>query len=116
MRCLYFKAMFEGSLREATQRVIPIKNIAYEVFHSLLEYLYTDDIEINLAMAMDLFVAADQFGVDRLKKLCEKKILVSINTENAATILQAANMHHALGLRQSCMEFILTHSDYVKAV
>ncbi|CAD7975498.1 unnamed protein product [Amoebophrya sp. A25] len=120
MRCLYFKAMFEGSLREATQRVIPIKNIAYEVFHSLLEYLYTDDIEINLSMAMDLFVAADQFGVERLKKLCEKKILVSINTENAATIsapianfLQAANMHHALGLRQSCMEFILTHFDTV---
>ena len=38
MRCLYFKAMFEGSLREATQRMIPIKNISYEVFHSLLEY------------------------------------------------------------------------------
>ncbi|CAD7939083.1 unnamed protein product [Amoebophrya sp. A120] len=113
IRCMYFKAMFEGQLREANQRVIPIKNIAYEVFHSLLEYLYTDDIEISLSMAMDLFVAADQFGVERLKKLCEKKILVSINTENAATILQAANLHHALGLRQSCMDFILTHFDTV---
>ena len=42
--------------------------------------------------------------MERLKKLCEKKILVSINTENAATILQAANLHSAMGLRQSCMD------------
>eukprot|EP00392_Amoebophrya_sp_AT5.2_P008007 g8026.t1 len=114
MRCAYFKAMFEGSnFRESRERVIPIKNVGYDVFHSLLEYLYSDEIEISLAMAMDLFVAADQFGVERLKRLCEKKILVSINTENAATILQAANMHHAFSLRQSCMDFILTHFDTV---
>merc|ERR1719197_1557416 len=98
---------------ESVQKKIQIKNITYEGFLSLLEYLYTDDLEIRLDMAMDLFVAADQFGVDRLKKLCEKKILVSINTENVATILQAANMHHALSLRQSCMDFILTHFDTV---
>ena len=98
--------MIESQLKE-----IKIVNTSYDVFVSLLEYLYTDEIEIKLDMAMDLFVAADQYGVDRLKKLCEKKILVSINIENAATILQAANMHHAHGLRQSCMDFILSHFD-----
>ena len=33
---------------------------------------------------MDLFVAADQFGVERLKKMCEKAILQSITVESAA--------------------------------
>ena len=42
-------------------------------------------------LAMDLFVAADQFGVERLKRLCEKKILTSINVDSVATILQAAD-------------------------
>merc|ERR1711862_82953 len=61
----------------------------------------------------DLFVAADQFGVERLKRLCEKKILVSINIDSAATILQAANVHIAHGLRQNCMDFILRNFDAV---
>merc|ERR1740138_1819959 len=105
--------MFEGSLRESTLSKIPIKSISYEVFLSLLEYLYTDDIEIKLEMAMDLFVAADQFGVDRLKKLCEKTILLSITVESAASILQAADMHNARSLRQRCLDFILRHFDSV---
>jgi len=105
--------MFEGAYAESQQKTITIKDTPSQVFHTLLEYLYTDDIEIRLDIAMDLFVAADQFGVDRLKALCEKKILISINTENAATILQAANLHSAMGLRQSCMDFILNHFDCV---
>merc|ERR1712217_269188 len=84
-----------------------------EFFLALLEYLYTDEVEISLDIAMDLFVAADQFGVERLKRLCEKKILISINIDSAATILQAANMHIAHGLRQSCMDFILRNFDAV---
>lgn len=112
-RCPYFRAMFAGRMKESQQKNITINNVSYPVFVALLEYLYTDDIEINLDMAMDLFVAADQFGVERLKKLCEKKILVSINIENASTILQAANLHHATGLRQSCFDFILRNFDVV---
>lgn len=113
MRCSYFRAMFDGQMREAQQKTITINNVSYRVFLGLLEYLYTDEIEISLDMAMDLFVAADQFGVERLKRLCEKKILVSINVDTAATILQAAHMHHAVGLRQSCFDFILRNFDAV---
>mmetsp|Transcript_56873 Transcript_56873/g.133639 ORF Transcript_56873/g.133639 Transcript_56873/m.133639 type:complete len:509 (+) Transcript_56873:273-1799(+) len=113
MRCSYFRAMFDGQMREAQQKTITIPNMSHRVFLTLLEYLYTDEVEISLDMAMDLFVAADQFGVERLKRLCEKKILISISIDNAATILQAANMHIADGLRQSCLDFILRHFDAV---
>lgn len=112
-RCPYFRAMFEGAMMESQQKKITINNVSYPIFVSLLEYLYTDDVEIMLDSAMELFVAADQFGVDRLKKLCEKKMLASICIENAATILQIANLHHATGLRQSCFDFILWNFDVV---
>merc|ERR1711988_348631 len=98
MRCSYFRSMFDGQMREAQQKTITISGMSHRVFLGLLEYLYTDEVEIGLDVAMDLFVAADQFGVERLKKLCEKKILVSINIDSVATILQAANMHIAHGL------------------
>eukprot|EP00927_Polykrikos_kofoidii_P033856 TRINITY_DN28703_c0_g1_i1.p1 TRINITY_DN28703_c0_g1~~TRINITY_DN28703_c0_g1_i1.p1 ORF type:complete len:510 (+),score=56.86 TRINITY_DN28703_c0_g1_i1:108-1637(+) len=113
MRCSYFRAMFEGQMREAHQKTITINNVSHRVCLVLLEYLYTDEVEITLDIAMDLFVAADQFGVERLKRLCEKKILLSINIDSVATILQAANMHIAHGLRQSCMDFILRNFDAV---
>mmetsp|Transcript_20838 Transcript_20838/g.62085 ORF Transcript_20838/g.62085 Transcript_20838/m.62085 type:complete len:510 (-) Transcript_20838:210-1739(-) len=113
MRCSYFRAMFDGQMREAQQKSVTINNVSHRVFIALLEYLYTDEVEISLDIAMDLFVAADQFGVERLKRLCEKKILISINIDSAATILQAANMHIAHGLRQSCMDFILRNFDAV---
>mmetsp|Transcript_29585 Transcript_29585/g.62882 ORF Transcript_29585/g.62882 Transcript_29585/m.62882 type:complete len:512 (+) Transcript_29585:125-1660(+) len=113
MRCSYFRAMFDGQMREAQQKTITIPQVSHRVFLSLLEYLYTDEVEINMEVAMDLFMAADQFGVERLKRLCEQKILVSINIDSAATILQAANMHIAHGLRQSCMDFILRNFDAV---
>eukprot|EP00435_Cladocopium_sp_Y103_P076334 s33_g92.t3 len=113
MRCSYFRAMFDGQMREAQQKTITINNVSHRVFLALLEYLYTDEFEISMEIAMDLFVAADQFGIERLKRLCEKKILVSINIDSAATILQAANMHIANDLRQSCMDFILRNFDAV---
>eukprot|EP00928_Gymnodinium_smaydae_P008896 TRINITY_DN1327_c0_g2_i2.p1 TRINITY_DN1327_c0_g2~~TRINITY_DN1327_c0_g2_i2.p1 ORF type:complete len:504 (-),score=110.69 TRINITY_DN1327_c0_g2_i2:52-1563(-) len=112
-RCPYFRAMFEGQMRESQQKTITINNVPHRVFLALLEYLYTDEVEIGLDIAMDLFVAADQFGVERLKKLCEQKILASINVDTAATVLQTANLHSASGLRQHCLDFILRHFDAV---
>lgn len=62
---------------------------------------------------MFLFSCADRFNVQRLKALCERKILVSINEENAATVLQAASLHSATGLRQATLDFILLNFDAV---
>lgn len=112
-RCNFFRAMFEGQMRESQQKTIMINDVSHNIFLSLLEYLYTDDADINLDFAMELFVAADRFGVDRLKKLCEKKMLASICIENAATLLQIAYQHNATGLRQSCFDFILWNFDVV---
>mmetsp|Transcript_69935 Transcript_69935/g.177496 ORF Transcript_69935/g.177496 Transcript_69935/m.177496 type:complete len:522 (+) Transcript_69935:109-1674(+) len=113
IRCSYFRAMFEGQMREAQEKTITIPQVSHKAFLALLEYLYTDEVEIPVDIAMELFVASDQFGVERLRRLCEKHILLSINVDSVATILQAANMHIAHGLRQSCMDFILRNFDAV---
>lgn len=44
---------------------------------------------------MELFQAADQFGVDRLKRMCESTMLASIEVENAASIFHAADERNA---------------------
>lgn len=114
MRCSYFRAMLTGErFAEATQNEIVLRDVRHGTFLVLLEYLYTDHVEVPLEVAMELFQAADQFGVERLKKICESKMLGSICVENAAQIFHAADQHHAKSLREKTLNFILANFDPV---
>lgn len=83
----------------------------YNIFLSILEYLYTDQIAITFNNAMELFEAADLFGVERLKTMCEKRMLQSITPENASLIFHAADIHCATALREKAKKYILTHFE-----
>lgn len=113
MRCPYFKAMLTGEMVEARARDVVIDDVRHAIFLALLEYLYTDTIDIALDVAMELFQAADRFSIDRLKRMCESKMLASINVDNAATIFHAADEYTAKSLRDKCLTFILTNFDAV---
>lgn len=54
-----------------------------------------------------------QYGVDRLKRICESRMLGSLCIENAATILHAADLHNAAVLRDQCIAFMLNNFDAV---
>jgi hypothetical protein len=62
---------------------------------------------------MELFEAADQFGIDRLKNMCEQTIMTNIDMDNAAAIFHASDMHNASSLREMTMNFILQNFDEV---
>ena len=87
--------------------------VRHAIFLPLLEYLYTDQIDVPLELAMELFQAADLFGVERLKKICEAKMLGSICVENAAGVFHAADTHNAKSLREKTLNFILANFDPV---
>lgn len=112
-RCKYFGAMLTGEMRESRAREIVIPDVRHSIFLVLLEFLYTDNVEVPLNIAMELFEVADKFGVERLKKMCESKMLASIKIDNAAAIFLAADQHHAASLREKCLTFILTYFDEV---
>jgi hypothetical protein len=73
---------------------------------------------------MELFEAADIFGIERLKIMCEQAIISNIDSDNAAAIfhvnhsvtLQASDMHHATSLRDRAMNYILEDFDEVSKV
>ena len=124
-RCPYFAAMFNSEMREKHQSKIRIENFSYKVFYSIIKYIYTDNCEINLEVsklfiyqftlqnAMELFEAADIFGIDRLKIMCEHAIMASIDINNSAQIFLASDMHNAQGLRERALNFILQNFDQV---
>jgi hypothetical protein len=113
MRCLYFRALFLGDMKESMQSTVRIEQVSHPIFLQILEYLYTDQLRIPFESAMELFEAADLFGISRLKQMCEKRILQNIHIENAAAIFHAADMHSALALRQKAKKYILCHFESI---
>ncbi|EGZ30586.1 hypothetical protein PHYSODRAFT_323948 [Phytophthora sojae] len=113
IRCSYFNAMLTGEMLESRAREIQITDVRRPIFISLMEYLYTDHLDVAVDVAMELFVTADRYGVERLKRICESKMLGSLCIENAASIFHAADLHNATVLRDQCVTFMLHNFDAV---
>ena len=113
MRSPYFRALFLGDMRESRLSTIRIEQVRHSVFLSVLEYLYTDNLRIELDYAMELFQAADLFCIPRLKTMCEKRMIQSITVENAATIFYGADMHTAHSLRRKALKYMLAHFEEI---
>jgi hypothetical protein len=113
LRCPYFKNMFTGEYMESKAPTLKIDGIRLEIFCQFLEYVYSDNVDIQLSSAMELFEAADRFGMDRLKKQCEYVMYGAISVETASEILLAADLHSADMLRDRCLRFVVRNFDQV---
>ena len=83
---------------------------------ALLHFIYSDELpdftEIDdsmpassTIMMQHLLAAADQFGLDRLKLLCEAKLCEEFSTDTVATTLSLAEQHHCTQLKPICLKF-----------
>jgi speckle-type POZ protein len=70
-----------------------------------VEGLDADDRE---EMVTHLLVAADRYGMGRLKQICQSILCncKSLDVENVATLLALADQHHCSKLRNACVNFI----------
>lgn len=66
---------------------ITVLSIPYSSHPSLISYLPT--------LLNSFLQAADRFGIDRLKKLCEQEMLSAINLETASYIFYSADRYNA---------------------
>ena len=60
-------------------------------------------------MIQNLMVAADRFGLDRLKQLCEAKLCEQLNVDVVATTLSLAHDHNCSQLKTICMDFAVAN-------
>lgn len=68
----YFRALFEGDWRETARRRVHITDVPAEVMHALLQYCHSGgwdmvEAEEEDELLAELYVAADRFGMHRLK-------------------------------------------------
>ncbi|CAM0876155.1 unnamed protein product [Alopecurus aequalis] len=117
-----FRAQFFGSMKEGTTtEAISIDDVEAEVFDALLTFMYTDalpdmDQQEESAMAQHLLVAADKYGLDRLKLICEDKLCRRIDTSSVAAILALAEQHRCYQLKAACLLFLSSPTNLDEAV
>lgn len=105
----FFKTCFEQRWDRKDDRV-EMDDLDPDLLQVLISYLYTGEIPAISKVADRLLAAADEYGIDRLKKLCEKVLSERIKVENVISTLMLANAHHAVTLKGICVEFVVQHA------
>ncbi|KAJ4765596.1 BTB/POZ and MATH domain-containing protein 2 [Rhynchospora pubera] len=111
-----FMAQFFGPMKGKVNQSIEIKDMEPSIFKSMLHFIYSDSVpdleeargnkDASVALAQHLLVAADRYGLERLKQLCEMKMYEFVDANNLATTLTLAEQHNCSELKAACIEFI----------
>ena len=94
-----FKNLLGGSFLEAdqVQRGQPVKIAASkEAVHSLLDYVYGGQPEVNLEAGLELLRLAEAYDLPKLAGAIEAGFRPSLNSNSALQILQEAHGLHTL--------------------
>ena len=99
-----FRAEFLGPMKEKAENVIRIDDMEPAILEALLHFIYTDRLPDSCSdgrnpAIMHLLVAADRYGVERLRLLCESKLSETIDVETVAMTLALAEQHNCSHLR-----------------
>ncbi|CAL4934058.1 unnamed protein product [Urochloa decumbens] len=109
-----FRAEFFGATREGTTTTgdcMRIDDMPAHVFEALLHFIYTDSLPEmtgteESTMAEHLLVAADRYGMQRLKLICEEKLSRDVDENTVAKLLRLAVQNHCHTLKETCIEFL----------
>lgn len=108
-----FDAEFFGPMRQDAIEHVQIDEMETFIFESLLHFIYTDRITLGNVQSADknvamqhLLVAADRYGLERLKTMCEAELCNDIDLWTVGTTLVLAEQHNCLHLKDACITFV----------
>ncbi|KAJ6826716.1 BTB/POZ and MATH domain-containing protein 3-like isoform X1 [Iris pallida] len=112
-----FKAQFFGLIGNPDMDKIVVKDVEPPVFKVMLLFIYSDvppDVReltesVSMAtstnMVQHLLAAADRYGLERLKLLCEAKLCDEVTADTVASTMALAEQHHCAHLMTVCLKF-----------
>ncbi|KAM3317444.1 hypothetical protein ACQJBY_035240 [Aegilops geniculata] len=124
-----FAAQFFGPLADGSVgRCVRIHDMAPVAFEAVLHFIYTDTLppvnddesvstsctelgetmERRRDMVYDWLAAADRYGLERMRLLCENVLWETIHVANAAATLEIADRHHCQQPKSFCIDYIAT--------
>lgn len=104
-----FSAMFEHEMRENNENLVEIVDIEPDVMQEVLRYIYAGRVKHVQDIKGDLLAAANKYGIDELKAVCEEKLINDLNVDTVGELLILADCHEAGNLKYSAIEFLAKH-------
>lgn len=110
-----FAAMFQHEeLEESKNNMVKIEEFEPEVVQEMLRFMYTGESLNFPTMAESLLAAADKYGLERLKVICEESLFTNLTVERAAKTLYLADLHSAKQLKRHVIEYICANPSTIE--
>ncbi|KAG5587543.1 hypothetical protein H5410_047977 [Solanum commersonii] len=113
-----FRAQLFGPMKDQNTEHIKVEDMEAPIFKALIHFMYWDvlpDMEeltglntkwASTLMSQHLLAAADCYGLDRLRLLCEANLCEEVAINTVATTLALAEQHHCFQLKSVCLKFV----------
>lgn len=103
-----FETMFFGSFNQKDDPIL-ISDVQSDAFKALLEYMYTDKININnVDKAFDLCYAAKKYMLPFVVDQCTKYLWSDLCPKNACRAYEFAKLFEEPSLQEKCLQIICT--------
>lgn len=119
----FFKTRFEDrwSLGASQQGIghchsdrIEMPDVPAKVMESILSYVYTGSVTNIDQMAVETLSAAEEYGLEGLRRICEASLSKKLTSTNAIEMLIFADDNNAVKLRAACVKYIASYASSVK--
>ncbi|KAL6267349.1 BTB/POZ domain-containing protein 6-like [Pogonomyrmex barbatus] len=108
-----FEAMFFGGMAEKNDP-IPIRDVQPEAFKALLEYIYTDKVDLgSFELACELCYCAKKYMLPCLVEECTKYLWSDLSPKKACRAYEFAKLFEEPVLMDKCLQIIRTKTDEV---
>ncbi|XP_077167740.1 kelch-like protein 38 isoform X2 [Paroedura picta] len=105
----YFRAMFSSSFRESQDGEVLLEDMDPDIFQMLVDYYYTEEIELTPDTVKDLFVAASRLQILPLLESCSRFLLEQISVENCLSLYQLGYAHGDQTLLHQAKNLVVLH-------
>lgn len=103
----YFRAMFCNNFMETRQTRVYMKGIEPAILTSVVDYVYTGLIRINLENVLHLIQAAAMLQYGRLFEACSHFLQAQLNPDNCLSMLRLSEMMNCDSLRKKAKEMAM---------
>ncbi|KAG0487829.1 hypothetical protein HPP92_006640 [Vanilla planifolia] len=112
-----FNAQFFGLIGDPNVEKVVVEDVEPLVFKAMLIFMYSDELpdvveltgSVSLCSSTNitqhLLAAADRYGLERLKLLCEAKLCAEINADTVASTMTLAEQHNCAHLKSVCLKY-----------
>lgn len=100
-------------MEESRTNHIEIHDLEPQGFRAMMGFIYPQKAPDLHNMADVLLAAADKYGLERLKVMCEDAHCKDLSMETAVHTLVRADLHSAGQLKTQVLDFIISHASEV---